>query len=64
VSIIFIRANTRSEREAINLFLVRHNSRGQGSTKGYVAYYAATLPDDGRWWIALSPLRCEVNNGT
>jgi hypothetical protein len=48
MTIKFFKAGTKEERAAINLFLVRHNSRGQGSTKGYVAYYAATLPDDGR----------------
>jgi hypothetical protein len=39
--IVFIRAMSREERQAANLFLARHNARGQGSTRGYVAYYAA-----------------------
>jgi len=38
----FIVAKTKSERDAINLFLTRHNSRGPGSKTGYVAYFAAT----------------------
>jgi len=37
----FIKATTEAEKEAIDLFLTRHNSRGKGSTRGYVAYYAA-----------------------
>jgi len=37
----FIKATTEAEKEAIDLFLTRHNNRGKGSTRGYVAYYAA-----------------------
>jgi len=44
----FIKASTSKEREAINLFLLRHNAWGQGSTQGYVAYYAAVTPPDSR----------------
>ncbi|MGD9100036.1 MAG: hypothetical protein PVF45_06115 [Anaerolineae bacterium] len=45
----FFKATTIQEREAVNRFLARHNQRGQGSTRGYVAYYAATYPpNDGR----------------
>jgi len=48
VTINFFKAETKAERDAINLFLTRHNQRGKGSVTGYVAYYAATWPDDGR----------------
>jgi hypothetical protein len=48
MTIEFLKATTVGERSAINLFLTRHNTRGQGSTKGYVAYYAAVLLDDGK----------------
>jgi len=48
VVIRFYRAEDPVSREAINRFLARHNVRGQGSTRGYVAYYAAAWPDDGR----------------
>ncbi len=44
----FFKATTAEERQAINVFLTRHNQRGQGSTRGYVAYYAAATPDDGQ----------------
>lgn len=44
----FIRATTREERQALNIFLNRHNRRGQGSTTGYMAYYAAISSPDGR----------------
>lgn len=44
----FMKAETLAERQAINLFLLRHNARGPGSKTGYVAYYAATWPPDGR----------------
>lgn len=44
----FFRAKTPEEREAINVFLARHNQRGQGSVIGYVAYYAAVCPGDDR----------------
>ncbi|MBN1887241.1 MAG: hypothetical protein JW850_04605 [Thermoflexales bacterium] len=44
----FFKAETKEERDAINLFLLRHNKRGAGSKTGYVAYYAAITPDDGR----------------
>jgi len=37
----FLKATTAEEREAIDLFLLRHNQRGFGSTRGYIAYYAA-----------------------
>jgi len=46
--ICFLRAEDKASRDAVNTFLARHNRRGQGSTKGYVAYYAAAWPDDGR----------------
>ncbi len=48
MGITFIRATTKEEREAINLFLTRHNKRGPGSKTGYVAYYAAVNEQDGR----------------
>jgi hypothetical protein len=44
----FFKATTRAERAAINIFLARHNARGAGSRTGYVAYYAAAYPADGR----------------
>jgi len=44
--IVFFQANTPEERTAINTFLERHNPRGRGSTKGFVAYYAAAWPDE------------------
>ncbi len=47
-SIKFFKAGTPDERKAINLFLLRHNSRGAGSKTGYVAYFAASFPPDGR----------------
>ncbi len=34
----------KDEAKAVNTFLLRHNSRGPGSTVGYVAYYAAIEP--------------------
>src|SRR3990172_1077189 len=37
----FYRAITPEQKEAINLFLLRHNERGGGSNKGYVASFAA-----------------------
>jgi hypothetical protein len=40
-SIRFFRATSPEERRVINTFLARHNCRGAGSTKGYVACYAA-----------------------
>jgi hypothetical protein len=43
----FFRATTGEEREAINVFLQRHNQRGMGSTKGYIAYYAAAVCEPG-----------------
>ncbi len=46
--LIFSKAATAEERQAINTFLTRHNQRGQGSTIGFVAYYAAARPPDGR----------------
>jgi hypothetical protein len=48
MAIQFFRATTKDDRQAVNLFLMRHNQRSQGSTKGYVAYYVAAYPDDGR----------------
>jgi len=48
LNISFFKAETKEERAAINHFLTRHNQRGQGSVTGYVAYYAAAWPDDGR----------------
>ncbi|MCP4537718.1 MAG: hypothetical protein GY832_11270 [Chloroflexi bacterium] len=47
MTITMIRATTKIERDAINTFLVRHNVRGSGSTRGYVAYYAAIDEADG-----------------
>jgi hypothetical protein len=44
----FFKAATRAERVAIDAFLARHNVRGAGSRTGYVAYYAAAQPADGR----------------
>ena len=44
MKIKFFRAETAEQREAINLFLLRHHKRQQGSTKGYIAYYAAYTP--------------------
>ncbi len=44
----FFAATSRDERRAINAFLARHNTRGMGSATGYVAYYAAAWPPDGR----------------
>lgn len=44
----FFQATSKAERQAINTFLQRHNSRGMGSRTGYVAYYAASSPADGR----------------
>ncbi|MCL4296280.1 MAG: hypothetical protein KJ077_11150 [Anaerolineae bacterium] len=44
----FFKAQSAAERQAINLFLDRHNSRGHGSNKGFVAYYAVITPPDGR----------------
>ena len=44
----FFKAETKAQREAIDLFLLRHNQRGAGSTKGYIAHYAAAGPPDGR----------------
>jgi hypothetical protein len=41
VGIRFLRAQTASERAAVNTFLARHNQCGPGSTRGYVAYYSA-----------------------
>lgn len=46
MELTFIKASTLQEREAINLFLDRHNNRGKGSTKGYVAYYAVIGSND------------------
>lgn len=43
--IVFARADTPEERASINAFLALHNQRGTGSTKGYVAYFAATKAD-------------------
>ena len=43
--IVFARANTPEKRAQINAFLAQHNQRGAGSTKGYVAYFAATKAD-------------------
>jgi hypothetical protein len=43
----FTKAKTGPEKEAIDLFLTRHNSRGKGSTRGYVACYAAMWPPVG-----------------
>ncbi len=41
----FVRITPKDpEAEAVNQFLQRHNIRGQGSTVGYVAYYAAIEP--------------------
>ena len=45
-AIQFFRAETEEERAAINTFLRRHNARGEGSNRGYVAYYAAAWPPD------------------
>jgi hypothetical protein len=44
----FFVATSRDERRAINAFLARHNARGTGNATGYVAYYAAAWPPDGR----------------
>jgi hypothetical protein len=44
----FFKAASRAERVAINTFLARHNVRGAGSRTGYLAYYAAAQPADGR----------------
>jgi hypothetical protein len=44
----FFMAASRDERRAINTFLSKHNARGMGSATGYVAYYAAAWPPDGR----------------
>jgi hypothetical protein len=38
----FSRATTPEAKAAVNLFLVRHNRRGSGSDKAYVAYFAAS----------------------
>lgn len=45
---LFTVATTPDEREAVNAFLDEHNPRGRGSTRGYVAYYAATSAADGQ----------------
>lgn len=42
--IYFLRASNPDECEAIDRFLDVHNARGRGSTKGYVARYAAARP--------------------
>jgi hypothetical protein len=42
MSIKFYKAMTGEERDAINLFLTRNNTRGYGSLRGYIAYFAAT----------------------
>lgn len=44
--ITFFKAEKPEERAAINTFLRRHNQRQEGSTQGYVAYYAATREGD------------------
>ncbi len=42
----YFKVTTKEDRQAINLFLERHNKRGQGSNRGYVACYAAARPLD------------------
>ncbi len=44
----FFTAMSRDDRRAINTFLATHNARGMGSATGYVAYYAAAWPPNGR----------------
>lgn len=39
----FHKVTTAQERRRANEFLARHNQRGCGSTRGYVAYYAASV---------------------
>lgn len=51
-TIQFFKATTANERQMIDTFLARHNQRGRGSTKGYVAYYAAIYPPDGATNVA------------
>ena len=48
MNISFLKAQTAEQQQAVNVFLERHNQRGRGSTKGYVAYFAAIYPPDGR----------------
>ncbi len=49
--ITFVKAVTVEQRQAVNLFLTRYNQRGQGSRIGFVAYFAATVPPDGRFLV-------------
>lgn len=48
MNLIYFQARTAEERAALNAFLSRYNQRGAGSATGYVAYYAAAYPADGR----------------